>query len=111
MKKPNLTQRLKAKNRSQAMIVALTWYTPETWAEMKAAALDPECFEDSFAKWEVAAKAARSNFVRSGVRAVEVQIVPAEFEAWCAESQQQNNSAGRSEFVSEVLSAAFAARG
>jgi hypothetical protein len=48
MRKPTLSQRLKAKKRSQALIIGLTWYTEETWAQVKASATDPECFEDSF---------------------------------------------------------------
>lgn len=109
MRKPTLSQRLKAKNRSQAMIVALTWYTEETWAQVKATATDPECFEDSFEKWKAVAVKAQREFLRSGVRALECQVVPEEFFAWCEAHQQENNSTSRAEFVSEALAAAQAA--
>ncbi|MDZ4201397.1 MAG: hypothetical protein U1C96_04525 [Gallionella sp.] len=107
MRKPTLSQRLKAKKRSQALIIALTWYTEETWAQVKASATDQECFEDTFEKWKAVAIRARREFQRSGVRAVECQIVPEEFSAWCALHEQENNSTSRAEFVSESLSAAF----
>jgi hypothetical protein len=107
MKKPSLQQRLKAKNRSQSLIVAVTWYTEDTWAQVKATATDPECFEDSFTKWEATAVKARREFQRSGIRALECQIVPEEFFEWCALNSQENNSASRAEFVSAKLNGAL----
>lgn len=107
MRKPTLSQRLKAKRRSQALIIGLTWYTEETWAQVKASAADPECFEDSFEKWKGVAIKARSEFQRSGVRAIECLIDPEEFSAWCTLHEQENNSTSRAEFVSERLSAAY----
>jgi hypothetical protein len=104
MKKPTLQQRLKAKNRSQAMIIGVTWYTEETWAQVKASATDPECFEKSFQKWESMAIATRREFQRSGVRALECRINPQEFSAWCASHNQENNATSRAEFVSVKLS-------
>ena len=89
------------------MIIGVTWYTEETWAQVKASATDPECFEDSFEKWKAVAIAARREFQRSGVRALEYQIIPQEFSAWCALHGQENNSTSRAEFVSERLSAAY----
>lgn len=106
MKKPTLSQRLKAKRRSRTLVVGLTWYTRETWAQVKASATDPECFEDTFEKWEAMATKARREFQRSGVRAIECRIVPQEFSAWCALNNQENNATSRAEFVSERLSAA-----
>jgi len=107
MRKPTLQQRIRAKSRSKAMIIGLTWYTAETWAQVKATATDPACFEDSFEKWKAVAVAARREFQRSGVRALECLIVPDELAAWCALHGQENNSTSRAEFVSEVLTAAY----
>lgn len=109
MRKPTLYQSLKAKRRSQSLVIGVTWYTEETWAQVKAGAQDPECFEDSFAKWKAMAVAARRNFQRSGVLALECQIVPEEFFAWCILNEQENNAKSRAEFVSEKLSAVHAA--
>ncbi len=106
MRKPTLYQSLKAKRRSQSMVIGLTWYTEETWAQVKATATDPECFEDSFANWKAMATKARREFQRSGVMALECQIVPDEFVAWCASNNQENNATARAEYVSEKLSAA-----
>jgi len=107
MRKPSLQQRLKAKNRSQSLIVAVTWYTEETWTQVKASAIDPECFEASFQQWEATAVKARREFQRSGVRAIECQIIPEEFFEWCTQNSQENNSTSRAEFVSAKLSEAL----
>jgi hypothetical protein len=107
MKIPTLYQRLKAKKRSQALIIGVTWYNAETWAQVKATATDPQCFEQSFPQWKAMAIAARREFQRSGVQAVECQIVPQEFFAWCALNNQENNSTSRAEYVSEKLTAAY----
>lgn len=110
MRKPSLQQRLRAKNRSQSLLIGVTWYTEETWAQVKATATDPECFEESFQEWEAMAVKARREFQRSGVRAIECQIVPGEFFQWCALHNQANNSASRAEFVSEKMREAVKAK-
>ncbi|MDO8311262.1 MAG: hypothetical protein Q7T25_04915 [Sideroxyarcus sp.] len=106
MRQPPLLQRLRAKKRSQSLLVGITWYTEKTWAQVKATASDPERFEDTFVKWKAVAVSARREFQHSGVRAVECPIVPEEFFAWCALNNQENNSTSRAEFVSEKLSEA-----
>ena len=108
MRKPTLYQSLKAKKRSQSLIIAVTSYTDEeAWAQVKATAVDPECFEDSFVKWKAAALAARRQFLRSGVRALECMIVPEDFFAWCKANDCVNDAAARADFASVTLSAAF----
>jgi hypothetical protein len=64
MRKPTLYQSLRAKRRSQSMVIGLTWYTADTWAQVKATATDPECFEESFDKWK--AMAVPPPFVATG---------------------------------------------
>ena len=108
MRKPTLYQSIKAKRRTQSLVIGVTWYTPETWAAVKATAVDPDCFEESFEKWKAMAVLARRNFQRSGVLALEYQIVPEDFFAWCAKNGQENNSTARGEYVSERLSASKA---
>jgi hypothetical protein len=111
MRKPTLLQRLRAKKRNQSILVGVTWYSAASWAEVKATATDPECFEDSFPAWEKMANLARRELQRSGVRAIECLIVPQDFFAWCEfNNNRVNNAAARAEFVSETLSAAGATK-
>jgi hypothetical protein len=89
------------------MVIGVTWYNAETWAEVKATSTDPHCFEQTYEKWKAVAVKARREFQRSGVRAIECHIVPQEFFAWCALQGQENNSTSRAEFVSAKLTAEF----
>lgn len=107
MRISTLHQRLRAKNRGQAMVIGVTWYNEATWAEVKATATDPQCFEQTFEKWKAVAVKARREFQRSGVRAIECHIVPQELFAWCALHGQENNSTSRAEFVSAKLTAEY----
>ncbi|MFA6921130.1 MAG: hypothetical protein WC216_04755 [Gallionella sp.] len=107
MKQPPVLQRLRAKKRSQSLLIGVTWYTEETWGEVKATATDPERFEDSYLKWKAMAIKAQREFLRSGVRAIECQIVPEKFAAWCMLNNQENNATSRAEYVSETLTAAM----
>ena len=104
MRKPSLLQRLRAKKRNKAMVIAVTWYTEETWAQVKATASDPDCFEKSFPEWKSMAVATLREFLRSGVSAIECLIEPEEFFEWCRVNDKQNIAASRAEFVSEKLS-------
>lgn len=106
MRKPSQLERLRAKQRTQSMIVGVTWYTAETWAQVKAAAVDPECFENSFSEWETIAVSARRELQRSGARALEFYIIPQELFDWCALNSKVNNAKSRAEFVSEKLTVA-----
>jgi hypothetical protein len=104
MRKIPLLTRLRAKRRNQSMLVGITWYTEESWAQVKALAVDPERFEDSFIAWEAIANTARRDLQRAGVRAVEFQIIPQQLFEWCATNNKENNAGSRAEFVSEKLS-------
>ena len=104
MSKPSLLQRLRAKKRNQSILAGVTWYVEETWAEVKASAADPECFENSFPEWEAMAVSARRELQRSGVRTVECLINPKDFFAWCTLNNHTNNAASRAEYVSNQLS-------
>lgn len=108
MRKPTLLERLRAKKRNKSILLGMTWYTDETWAQVKATAADPERLEKSFPQWETMAISALRELQRAGVRAVKFQIVPEEFFAWCALNCKINNTESRSEFVSEMLTAACA---
>lgn len=106
-RRASMFRHMRAQQRKQTMIVGVVGYTADTWAQVKATATDPQCFEDTFEKWKDVALSARREFQRSGVQAVEYQIDPQVFANWCAQHQQQNDSRARAEFVSEKLSAVY----
>jgi hypothetical protein len=110
MRKPSLLERLRAKKRNRAIMVGVTWYTAETWSQVKAAAADPERFEETFPQWQTMAISALRELLRSGVQAVKFHIIPEDFVVWCALNNRVNNAEARAEFVSEKLNAAHSAK-
>ncbi len=102
MKKP-LIERLRAKKQNRSMVVGVTWYTEETWAQVKATARDPRRFEDTFVEWEVVALHALGDLQKVGIYAVKVQLLPAELLSWCLAHKKENDAAARAAFVSEKV--------
>jgi hypothetical protein len=105
MRQPPLLQRLRAKKRTQALLIGVTWYTKDSWAQIKATAIDPDCFETSYEKWKTMAVKAQREFLRSGVHAIQCHLIPEDFFAWCSLNNQENSATSRAEFVSVTLQA------
>ena len=99
MRKPSLLERLRAKMLSPRPALGLAWYDELNWAMVKATALDPHRFENSFGEWLAMATQTLSNLKRSGKDAVPVHIVAAELIAWCRASRRQNDAAARAAYV------------
>ena len=103
MKKPSLLERLRAKKQTPSSVVGVTWYTEENWVRVKAAATDPERFEETFAEWNAMAVEAVADLKKAGVNAVKFLVDPNELLPWCLLRNKPNNAASRAEFVSEWL--------
>jgi hypothetical protein len=103
MRKPSLLDRLRAKKEARSAVVGVTWYTQETWSEVKAAATDPERFEKTYAEWSAMAIEAVADLKNTGVNTAKVLIIPNELLPWCLGHNRPNNAASRAEFVSEKL--------
>jgi hypothetical protein len=103
MKKPSLLERLRTKKRTRSTVVGVTWYTEENWSKVKAAATDPDRFEETYAEWSAMAIEAVDDLKKTGVNTVKVSIVPSELLPWCLAHNKPNNAASRAEFVSEQL--------
>ena len=99
MHKPSLLERLRAKKQSPRPALGLAWYDEANWAMVKATALDPHRFENSFAEWLAMATQTLDHLKRSGADATPVHIVAAELIAWCRACRRQNDAAARAEYV------------
>lgn len=84
--------------------VGVGWYTPQDWAVIKANALDPERFEDSFAEWEKMANDSFANIRKSLPGAVKTLVSADALLAWCLVEGRINDAAARSEFVRLLVS-------
>ena len=104
MKKRNLLGRIEVREQAPSSVVGVTWYTAEeNWHRVKAAAIDPERFEESYAEWFAMAAESVEDLKRAGVSTVKVSVVPDELLSWCVFHNKPNNAASRAEFVSERL--------
>ena len=103
VKKPSLLERLRAKKHTRLTVVGVTWYTEENWNKVKAAATDPERFEETYAEWNAMAIEAVAHLKKTGVNTVKVLVIPNELLPWCLAHSKPNNAASRAEFVSEKL--------
>jgi hypothetical protein len=90
---------------SQAPAVAVAWYTSSEWSRVKAAAADPERFEDSFEEWLVIAEDALVKLRSGGMSAERFFVNADELAKWCVENRLENNSSARARYVSEQLQA------
>jgi hypothetical protein len=81
--------------------VGVAWYTEQEWAKVRAAAVDPELLEASYAQWAQMAEQSLAE-LRSGGVVVEKSYITADnLLAWCVAHNKPNNSASRAEFVSQ----------
>jgi hypothetical protein len=105
MKKTSLMDRLRAKKKARSSVVGVTWYTEEEWSKVKAAATDPERFEETYAEWTAMAIEAVADLKKVGVNTVNFFVTPNELLPWCLLHNKPNNAASRAEFVAEKLRA------
>ena len=80
------------------MRIGVTWYTEETWAQVKDQAIffaaPPDFYGFQFVGKDEAI---------TGIVAERVFINASELLAWCLAQRKQNDAAARSEYVSQFL--------
>jgi hypothetical protein len=68
---------------------------------VKAAAVDPERFEATYAEWVAMVEDALKNFLAAGMVAQKVFVDSNELLAWCLLHGKSNDAAARAQFVSQ----------
>jgi hypothetical protein len=82
-------------------IVGVGWYTEPEWASVKAAAADPQVFEQSFTEWVAMAEETLARMRVAGIEPHKVLVKSSELLAWCLVHGKVNNASSRAQFVSE----------
>ena len=77
------------------------WYTEQEWAKVRAAAVDPELFESTYAQWLEMAEQSLIQMRAQGLNAEKSYVIADKLLAWCLARGKPNNSASRAEFVSQ----------
>ena len=91
----------KKPNPSPGLSVGVGWYTEEEWAKVKAAAADPERFEETYSEWVQVAEEALAKLRASGVSAGKSYVKAEKLLAWCLAHNKRNDGAARAQFVAE----------
>jgi hypothetical protein len=99
--KRKLPTRFKLKRQGGDVHVGVAWYTEKEWAKVKAAAADPERFEETYAEWVQVADGGLATLRAAGIDADRCHIAAAELLAWCLAHGRPNDGAARAAFVSE----------
>ena len=92
---------LRPKSQPATMHVGVGWYTEGEWVKVKAAAVDAERFEDTYAEWVEMAETALAELRATGVAAEKSHIRALDLLAWCLMHNKPNDGASRAEFVSQ----------
>jgi hypothetical protein len=103
MKRRPFMERFQSRMRQIKAVAGVPWYTAETWAEMKAFALDAERFENSFAEWEAMAEETLTNLGKRGLHLVKIPMVPDVFRHWLEEHHEENNASARAAYAAEKV--------
>jgi hypothetical protein len=99
--KSKLPPWLRPKNPAPSLLVGVGWYTEEEWAKVKAAAVDAERFESTYAEWVQMAEEALVDLLATGIVGEKSYVTAEKLLAWCLAHNKPNNGAARAEFVSE----------
>ena len=69
------------------------WYTEQEWAKVRAAAVDPELFESTYAQWVEMAEQSLIQMRAQGLNAEKSYVIADKLLAWCLARGKPNNSA------------------
>lgn len=101
MKKSHATRRKQTKKTK--LIAGIAWYTEFEWARVKATAIDPERFENSYAEWLEMAEEALGDIEDSGTATEKFLIHADKLHVWCMAQGVENEADSRARYVSENM--------
>jgi hypothetical protein len=82
----------------------MPWFTPESWATMRAAAADRDNLHDTFEEFELANIARFNDLISAGHQVEKVEIAADALIAWCAAEGRPLDSRARQMFAVITLS-------
>src|SRR5690349_21135038 len=82
--------------------VVFAWYTPESFAQLRASADDPEALDDSFEEWLASAEEALHSLQTRGIAAERFLLDVSAAAAWAKEHGEPFNSSARAAYVATL---------
>jgi hypothetical protein len=101
MPKHKLPPWLRPKTPAPSLSVGVGWYTEEEWSKVRAAAVDQDRFEATYAEWLSMAEEALVTLRASGVQPEKTYLNAESLLAWCLAHGLPNDAASRSRYVAE----------
>ena len=83
-------------------MVAICFYTPASYEELKEVADDKKDLCDTYADWLVEFSKAVKGLKEQGLEAMPVNININELKKWCKQNNIKNTSSSRSKYVLEI---------
>ena len=88
-------------------MVAICFYTPDSYEELKEAADDKKGLCDTYADWLVEFSKAVKGMREQGLEVVPLNINIEELKKWCKQNELKNTSSSRSKYVVEISKSQF----
>ena len=88
-------------------MVAICFYTPDSYGELKKVADDNKNLCDTYADWLVEFSKAVKGLREQGLKFETVNINIVELQKWCKQNKLKNTSSSRSKYVAEISNAEF----
>jgi len=88
-------------------MVAICFYTPASYEELKEVADDRKVLCDTYADWLVEFSKAVRGLKEQGLEAMPVNINISELKKWCKQNNLKNTSSSRSKYVLEISNSQF----
>ena len=88
-------------------MVAICFYTPASYQELKEVADDKNVLCDTYGDWLVEFSKAVKGLKEQGLEAMPVNINISELQKWCKQNNLKNTSSSRSKYVLEISTSQF----
>jgi len=88
-------------------MVAICFYTPDSYKELKEVADDKKNLCDTYADWLVEFSKAVKGLKEQGLETLPVTINISELKKWCKQNNLKNTSSNRSKYVLEISNSSF----
>ncbi len=88
-------------------MVAICFYTPDSYEELKEVADDKKVLCDTYADWLVEFSKAVNGLKEQGLEVVPVNINIGELKKWCKQNKLENTSSSRAKYVVEISNSQF----
>ncbi|MDB5851214.1 MAG: hypothetical protein JWP29_4966 [Rhodoferax sp.] len=98
--KKKLPTWLQPRSLQPPMPVVVVWYTEAEWAKVKAASVDAERFEQTYAAWVRIAEKAVVDLRAAGIVTQRSYVKANDLLAWCLVHNKPNDAGARAQFAS-----------